>query len=114
MLRVNDRTQSKRERGRSRFPLRGPIGLHHPLRAGRTWLEKEGNDPGASLCLKATDCARSPRRSRAGPLVAVFAERPSNPGIAGGRTPGGSAVESMHCYREIALDKCPAAAGTTL
>jgi len=107
-LPVTDRALSTRERGRSRFPLREPIG-HAPVdQFARTLGEREGNDPGASPCLKATDCAHNPKTSRAAPRVEVFAERRSSPGIAGGHKPGGSAVESMRSYREIALDRCPA------
>src|SRR5438876_3407548 len=98
-LQVNNRALSKRERGRSRFPRREPIGLHPRARLDRTLLEREGNDPAASPCLKATDYARSPRTSRAAPRVAVFAERPSSPEIAAGHTPDDSGVESMRCYR---------------
>src|ERR1700692_60661 len=77
-------------------------------RVDRTRSEREGNDPAASPCLKATDYARSPRTSRAAPRVAVFAERSSSPELTGEHTPGGSEVGSMRCYREIALDRCPA------
>src|ERR1700682_3015937 len=76
---INDRALSKRERGRSRFPHREPIGLHPRARVDRTLLEREGNDPAAFPCLKATDYARSPRKSRAAPRVAISEERPSNP-----------------------------------
>src|SRR3984893_18799693 len=106
-LQVNDRALSKRERGRSRFPHREPIGLHPRARVDRILLEREGNDPAASPCLEATDYARSPRTSRAAPRVAVLAERPSSPELAVEHTPGDSEVESMRCYREIALDRCP-------
>src|SRR5580693_3235186 len=105
---VNDRALSKRERGRSRFPHREPIGLPPRARVDRTQLEREGNDPAASPCLKATDYAGSPRTSRAAPRVAVCAGRPSSPVLAAEHTPGDSEVESMRCYREIALDRCPA------
>src|SRR5258707_3709762 len=105
---VNDRALSKRERVRSRFPHREPIGLHPRARADRSLLAREGNDPAASLCLKATGYAHSPKTSRAAPRVAAFAERPSSPELAAGHTPGGSKVESMRCYREMALDRCPA------
>ena len=104
-LAVTDRAISTRERGRSHFPLREPSGLRPRGPAARTRWEREGNDPGASPCLKATDCARNPKTSRAALQVAVFAGRRSSPGIAGGHKPGGSAVESMRSYREIALDK---------
>jgi len=107
-LQVNDRELSKRERGRSRSPHREPIGLPPRARVDRTLLEREGNDPAASPCLKATDYARSPRTSRAAPRVAVCAERPSSPELAAEHTHGDSEVESMRCYREIALDRCPA------
>ena len=60
-LQVNDRALSKRERGRSRFPHREPIGRHPRARVDRTLLEREGNDPAASPYLKATDCARNPK-----------------------------------------------------
>src|SRR5205823_3474103 len=105
---VNDRALSKRDRGRSRSPHREPIGLHPRARVDRTLLEREGNDPAASPCLEATDYARSPRTSRAAPRVVVFAERPSSPELAGEHTPGDSEVESMRCYREIVLGRCPA------
>ena len=107
-LQVNDRALSKRERGRSRSPHREPIDLPPRARVDRTLLEREGNDPAASPCLKATDYARSPRMSRAAPRVAVGAERPSSPELAAEHTHGDSEVESMRCYREIALDRCPA------
>src|ERR1700687_952719 len=107
-LQFNDRAISKRERGRSRFPHREPIGLHPRRRVDRTLPEREGNDPAASPCLKSTDYARNPRTSRAAPRVAVFAERPSSPELTAEHTPGDSEVESMRCYREIALDRCPA------
>lgn len=100
--------RSTRERGRSRFPLREPIGLRPRGPAAHTQREREGNDPDASPCPNATDCARNPKTSRADPRVAVFAERRSSPGIAGGPKPGGSAAESMRSYRAIALDRCPA------
>ena len=106
-LQVNDRALSTRERDRSRFPHREPIGLHRRPRVGRTRLQTEGNDQAASLCLKPTDYARSPRTSRADPRVGVLAEHPSSPERAAEQTPGGSEVESMRCYREIALDTCP-------
>src|SRR2546425_1313493 len=107
-LQVNDRARSKRERGRSRSPHREPIGLPPRARVDRTLLEREGNDPAACPCLKATDYARSPRTSRAAPRVAVCAEHPSSPELAAEYTHGDSEVESMRCYREIALDRCPA------
>ena len=107
-LRVTDRALSTRERGRSRFPLREPTGPRPRGAVARTLMEREGNDPGASPCLKATDCARNPKTSRAAPRVEVFAERRSSPGIAGGNKLGGSAAESMRSYRAIALDRCPA------
>src|SRR5207247_7919854 len=106
-LQVNDRALSKRERGRWRFPHREPIGLHPRARVDRTLLEREGHDPAASPCLKATGYARNPRTSRAAPRVAVFAVRPSSPELAAERRLGDSEVESMRCYREIALDRCP-------
>jgi hypothetical protein len=59
-LRVTDRAISTRERGRSRFPLREPIGPRPHGPVGRTLWEREGNDPAASLCLRATDYACSP------------------------------------------------------
>src|SRR5258708_24665494 len=105
-LRVTDRALSTRERGRSRYPRLEPIGPRPRGPAARTRWEREGNDPGASPCLKATDCARNPKTSRADLPVAVFAERRSSPGIGGGHKPGGSAAESMRSYREIALDRC--------
>src|SRR5437016_1660609 len=77
-------------------------------RVDRTLLGGEVNDPAASPCLVATDYARSPRTSRAAPRVVVFAERPSSPELAGEHTPGDSEVESMRCYREIVLGRCPA------
>jgi anti-sigma regulatory factor (Ser/Thr protein kinase) len=107
-LQVKDRALSKRERGRSRSPHREPIGPPPRARVDRTLMEREGNDPAASPCLKATDYARSPRTSRAAPRVAVCAERPSSPELAAEHTHGDSEVESMRCYREIALDRCPA------
>jgi hypothetical protein len=55
-----------RERDRSRFPLREPIDLHRQARADRTLSEREGNDPGASLCLKA-------------PITLVIPESPERP-----------------------------------
>src|ERR1700722_11686092 len=76
---INERALSKRERGRSRSPHREPIGLPPRARVDRTLLEREGNDPAASPCLKTTDYARSPRTSRAAPRVAVCAEHPSSP-----------------------------------
>src|SRR5580693_683371 len=97
-----------RERDRSRFPLREPIDLHRQARADRALWEREGNDPAASLCLKATDYARNPRKSRAAPRAAVFAGRPSSPEPTAEHRLGDSEVESMRCYREIALDICPA------
>ncbi len=105
---VNDRALSKRERGRSRSPHREPIGLPPRAPVDRTLLEREGNDPAASPCLKATDYARSPRKSRGAPQVAVCAEHPSSPELAAEHTHGDSEVESMRCYREIMLDRCPA------
>src|SRR5580693_6442616 len=104
--RLNHRGLSKRVRGRSRFPHREPIGLHRRARVDRTLLEREGNDPAASPYLKATDYARSPRMSRADPRAGVFAERPSSPELATEHKLGDSGVESMRCYREIALDRC--------
>src|SRR5258708_36195214 len=98
----------KRGRGRARFPHREAIGLHPRAPVDRTVLAREGNDPAASPCLKATDYARSPRTSKAGLGAAVFAERPSSPELAAGHTPGDSEVVSMRCYRVIALDRCPA------
>jgi hypothetical protein len=106
-LPVTDRALSTRERGRSRFPLREPIGPRPRGPVARTLWEREGNDPGASPCLTATDCARNPKTSRAALRVAVFAGHRSSPGIAGWHKPGGFAVESMRSYREIALDRCP-------
>src|SRR5215468_2312234 len=97
-----------RERGRSRFLLREPIGLRPLGSAARPRREREENDPGASPCLKATDCARNPKTSRVDPRVAAFAERRSSPGIVGGYTLGGSEAESMRSCRAIALDRCPA------
>jgi len=107
-LQINDRALSKRERGRSRFSHREPIGLHPRARVDRTLLEIEGNGPAASLCLKATDYVRNPRTSRAAPRVAVFTERPSSPPLAAEQRLGDSEVESMRCYGEIAFDRCPA------
>src|SRR5438874_1068803 len=104
---VNDRARSKPEHDHSRFLHREPIGLHPRPRVDRTRLEKEENDPAASLCLKAIDDARSPRTSRAVPRVAVFVERPSSPEPTGGRTLGDSQVASERSYREIAWDRCP-------
>src|SRR5204863_9090542 len=104
---VNDRARSRREHDRSRFLHREPIGLHPHPRVDRTRLEREGNGPAASLCLRPTDYARSPRTSRAAPRVAAFAERPSSPEPTGGRTPGDSQVELGRSYREIAWDRCP-------
>jgi hypothetical protein len=98
---LNDRALSKRERDRSRFPHREPIGLHRRPRVDRTPPEREGNGPAASPCLSPTDYARSPRTSRAAPQVAVFAGRPSSPERAAEYTPDDSEVESMRCYREI-------------
>src|SRR4030088_8267 len=95
VLQVIGRALSKRERGRSRSPHREPIGLLPRARVDRTLLEREGNDPAASPCLKATDYARSPRTSRAAPRVAVCAERPSSPELAAEHTHGDSEVESM-------------------
>ena len=106
--RVNNRAQSTRGRGRSRFPLRGPTGLHRPAPGRRRLSEREGNEPAACSCPKAVDFARSPRTSRADARVAVFAGRPSSPETAGAQTPGGSQVESTRSYREIALAKYPA------
>ena len=103
-LQINDRARSKRERGRLRSPHREPIGLPPRARVDRTLLEREGNDPVASPCPKTIDYARSPRTSRAARRVAVFAERPSSPELAGEHTPGDSEVESMRCYREIVLE----------
>jgi hypothetical protein len=108
-MQVNHPARSKRERDRSRFPHHEPIGLHLRPRVDRVPLEREGregNDPAASPCLMPTDCARSPRTSKAAPRVAVFAERPSSPEPAGEHTPHDSEVKSMRSYREIALDRC--------
>src|SRR3984957_2156114 len=107
-IQINDRALSKRERGRSRSLHREPIGLLPRARVDRERLEREGNDPAASLCLKATDCACSPKTSRAAPRVAVCAEHPSSPERAAERTHADSAVESMRCYREIASGRCRA------
>src|SRR6202049_4140962 len=107
-LRVNDRALSKRERGRSRFPHREPIGLHPRAPVDRAPLEKEENDPAASPYLKTTDYARNPRTSRAAPRAGVFAERPSNPELTAEHRPADSEVGSMRCCREIASDRCPA------
>src|SRR6202007_401846 len=97
-LQVNHQARSRRERGRSRFLHREPICLRPRARVDRTLFEREGNDPTASLCPKATDYARSPRTSRAAPPVAVFAGRPSSPELTAGHTPGDSEVESMRWY----------------
>src|SRR5579862_1126573 len=70
------------------------------------WREKEMIQ--ASPCLKTTDYARSPRTSRAAHRVAVCAEHPSSPELAAEHRHGDSEVESMRCYREIVLDRCPA------
>ena len=105
--RFNNRALSKRERGRSRSPHREPIGLPPRARVDRTLLEREGNDPAASPYLKATDYAHNPRTSRAAPRAVVFVERPSSPELTGEQRLGDSEVESMRCYREIALDTCP-------
>src|ERR1700682_2265128 len=105
---INDRALSKRERGRSRFPHREPIGLHPRAPVDRAPLEKEENDPAASPYLKTTDYARNPRTSRAAPRAGVFAERPSNPELTAEHRPADSEVESMRCCREIASDRCPA------
>ena len=99
-LQVTDRALSKREHGRSRFPHREPIGLHPRARVDRTRLEKEGSDPAASPCPKATDYARNPRTSRAAHQAGVFAERPSNPELTGEHRPADSEVGSMRCCRE--------------
>jgi hypothetical protein len=107
-LQINDRAVSRRERGRSRFPHREPIGLHPRAPVDRILLEREGSGPAASLCLKATDYVRNPRTSRAAPRVAVFAEHPSSPQLGAEQTLGDSEVESMRCYRETAFDRCPA------
>src|SRR5580704_10789185 len=107
-LQVNERARSKRERGRSRSPHRESIGLPPRAQVDQTRLEREGNDPAASPCLKAIDYVGSPRTSRAALRVAACAVRPSSPELAAEHTPGDSEVESMRCYREIALDRCPA------
>src|SRR5262249_14914760 len=72
---VSDRARSTPERGRSRSLLREAIGLRLRGPAARTHWEREGNDPGAFPCLRATDCARNPKTSRAVPPAEVFAER---------------------------------------
>src|ERR1700682_5912146 len=104
---INDRALSKRERGRSRFPHREPIGLHPRARVGRALLEREKNDPAASPYLKAIDSARNPRTSRAAHQAGVFAERPSNPERAAEHRPADSEAGSMRCCGKTALDRWP-------